>query len=49
MAIASSPLIWVKLRLVTGIPRMAYAAEVAPAGPGAVDQAPVEAVIARVD
>lgn len=44
MAIASSPLIWVKLRLVTGIPRMAYAAEVEPA--------PVEAaepVLAQVD
>lgn len=26
MALASSPLIWVKLRLVTGIPRIAYAA-----------------------
>ncbi|MFG0285563.1 MAG: hypothetical protein ACF8R7_14190 [Phycisphaerales bacterium JB039] len=27
MALASSPLIWVKLRLVTGIPKMAYAIE----------------------
>lgn len=44
MAIASSPLIWVKLRLVTGIPRMAYAAEVEPA--------PIEAaepVLAQAD
>ena len=45
MAIASSPLIWVKLRLVTGIPRMAYAAEVAPAA----DAEATETVVARVD
>ena len=33
MALASSPLIWVKLRLVTGIPKMAYAENAAaPAG-----------------
>jgi hypothetical protein len=44
MAIASSPLIWVKLRLVTGIPRMAYAAEVQPAGADAA-----ETLVARVD
>jgi hypothetical protein len=31
MALASSPLIWVKLRLVTGIPKVAYAASAAAA------------------
>jgi hypothetical protein len=45
MALASSPLIWVKLRLVTGIPRMAYASEVA--SPTGADT--VETVMARVD
>lgn len=30
MALASSPLIWVKLRLVTGIPRIAYAEVASP-------------------
>lgn len=53
MGLASSPLIWVKLRLVTGIPRMAYASEVAPVEAmgaeceGGLEQG--ETALARVD
>lgn len=57
MGIASSPLIWVKLRLVTGIPRMAYATEVASGevvAPALASgetpvESPAEAVVAQAD
>ena len=49
MALASSPLIWVKLRLVTGIPKMAYADSAAPAPVDQTRQIALAAVDGRAD